>query len=327
MRLSNMFTRETASSFLALSILATLFMMPLFVAAQSFDEDDYERWARRSGLSRDAREAISDMDEDPEEHLPIPVLLGVELRNLTKNFGDPRDGGTRTHEGLDMLAPEGTPVASPTEAVVTRVGDGAGSGIYVRTANPGGETFVYMHLVSIAKGLRRGDVLKRGDLIGFVGNTGNASGGPPHLHFEIRKDGALDPYPRLTEVFTLEERVRGIGEAIQNGGEDYLPLYASRLAALSASLGVAPTASVGATNPAFSRDLELGSTGPDVRALQQFLNAAGFVIATEGPGSPGAESEYFGAKTQEALARYQRAVGITPASGYFGPKTRATVKL
>ena len=75
----------------------------------------------------------------------------------------------------------------------------------------------------------------------------------------------------------------------------------------------------------FTRDLEVGSTGEDARALQQFLNANGFAIAESGPGSPGNETTMFGGLTRAALAAFQAANDISPAVGYFGPKTRAFV--
>jgi len=76
---------------------------------------------------------------------------------------------------------------------------------------------------------------------------------------------------------------------------------------------------------AFTRDLSLGSRGEDVRQLQAYLNAHGFPAAASGPGSPGNETTYFGAATRSALAAFQASVGISPASGYFGPLTRAYV--
>lgn len=75
----------------------------------------------------------------------------------------------------------------------------------------------------------------------------------------------------------------------------------------------------------FTQNLTLGSTGAEVKALQQFLNGSGFPVSASGAGSPGNESTYFGAKTQAALAKYQAAKGITPSVGYFGPKTRQYV--
>lgn len=75
----------------------------------------------------------------------------------------------------------------------------------------------------------------------------------------------------------------------------------------------------------FTRNLTIGSVGDDVRALQQWLNANGYTVAASGPGSSGNETRYFGPATRAALAKYQAAVGISPASGYFGPITRARI--
>ena len=79
------------------------------------------------------------------------------------------------------------------------------------------------------------------------------------------------------------------------------------------------------TKYTFTRNLKLYMTGPDVLALQKYLNVQGFIIATTGPGSSGNETTMFGGKTQAALIKYQKAKGITPAVGYFGPITRGWV--
>ncbi len=73
----------------------------------------------------------------------------------------------------------------------------------------------------------------------------------------------------------------------------------------------------------FTRNLTIGSSGQDVKNLQVFLNDNGYTIASTGAGSPGDESTYFGARTAAALAKFQAASQITPASGILGPKTRA----
>jgi hypothetical protein len=75
----------------------------------------------------------------------------------------------------------------------------------------------------------------------------------------------------------------------------------------------------------FTRNLTVGSMGADVAALQVYLNAKGFMVASTGAGSPGRETNYFGGLTRAALARFQASVGIAPAVGYFGPITRAYV--
>lgn len=91
----------------------------------------------------------------------------------------------------------------------------------------------------------------------------------------------------------------------------------AQLAALS---GGAPSGSVSCN---FTRDLQVGSTGDDVKCLQQYLNASGYKVASSGVGSPGNETTYFGGLTKAAVAAWQAAKGISPAAGYFGPKSRA----
>lgn len=181
------------------------------------DEEENDRFSRyRGGYSSSVRRKINKLDNDEVENIPIPIIMGVTLRDLWPNFGDPRDGGDRKHEGLDIMAPRGAAIGSPTEAVVTRTGKGSSSGTYVQTANPGGEIFNYYHLDEIADGIRSGTELKVGDVLGYVGNTGNASGGATHLHFEIR-DGrrATDPFPRITEVFSDKVRIAYLTELLK----------------------------------------------------------------------------------------------------------------
>ena len=76
----------------------------------------------------------------------------------------------------------------------------------------------------------------------------------------------------------------------------------------------------------FKSNLTVGSLGSEVKALQAFLNSHGYTIANSGAGSPGNETTRFGGLTKAALIKYQKAKGITPAVGYFGPKTRASVE-
>ena len=77
---------------------------------------------------------------------------------------------------------------------------------------------------------------------------------------------------------------------------------------------------------AFKTDLTMGSLGEEVRALQQYLNAHGYTVSSTGAGSKGNETTRFGGLTKAALIKFQKAKGITPAVGYFGPKTRAAVE-
>ncbi len=87
-----------------------------------------------------------------------------------------------------------------------------------------------------------------------------------------------------------------------------------------------PQSAPASTTPSSVRDLTIGMTGSDVRALQQLLNAHGFVLVRTGVGSPGSETDHFGALTRTALARFQSKNAVRPAIGYFGPLTRAKMK-
>ena len=81
------------------------------------------------------------------------------------------------------------------------------------------------------------------------------------------------------------------------------------------------------TRTIFYRNLTLGDSGADVLSLQQLLNNGGYTLVANGPGSPGNETDYFGLRTQLALAKWQTATGILPAFGYFGTATRNQINL
>ena len=97
----------------------------------------------------------------------------------------PRFGpGWRLHLGTDIFATRGTPVRSPTDGVV-RLSDGGLGGISVYVVQDDGTYFYLAHLNNRVPGLRDGASVRTGDVVGYVGSTGNASGGSPHLHFEV----------------------------------------------------------------------------------------------------------------------------------------------
>lgn len=103
---------------------------------------------------------------------------------------------------------------------------------------------------------------------------------------------------------------------------------AATIALVKASLeGTVTAGSVTSTAVSvFKANLTVGSLGSEVKALQEYLNSHGYAVATSGPGSSGNETTRFGAATKAALIKFQKAKGITPAAGYFGPKTRAAIQ-
>jgi murein DD-endopeptidase MepM/ murein hydrolase activator NlpD len=107
-----------------------------------------------------------------------------------------RPGG-RQHEGIDIFAPKDTPVLSTTRGIVTRIGTNRLDGQVVWILGPGLERHYYAHLNRYG-GFQPGDRVDAGAIIGYVGNTGNARGGPAHLHYGIyRRGAAQNPYPRF----------------------------------------------------------------------------------------------------------------------------------
>lgn len=132
----------------------------------------------------------------PASELPVPVD-GVLPRQIADTFGAPR-GRDRSHAGIDIFARRGTPVRSATVGVVVDVSDRGLGGRQVWVIGPGRERYYYAHLEDWAEGLARGQVVQAGDLLGHVGDSGNAKGTPPHLHWGIYgTDGARDPLPLL----------------------------------------------------------------------------------------------------------------------------------
>lgn len=120
-----------------------------------------------------------------------------QARQIANIFGAPR-GRDRTHAGIDIFAKRGTPVRSATAGVVADVSERGLGGRQVWVIGPARERYYYAHLDDWADGLARGQVVQRGDLLGHVGDSGNAKGTPPHLHWGIYgTSGARDPLPLL----------------------------------------------------------------------------------------------------------------------------------
>jgi murein DD-endopeptidase MepM/ murein hydrolase activator NlpD len=145
-----------------------------------------------------AREPLAD------KNLLFP-LKGYDRANLRDNFGEVR--GTRKHEALDIMAPRGTPVVAVEDGRVAKLFRSAFGGITIYQFDPAERfAYYYAHLDRYAPGLAEGDAVKRGQVIGYVGSTGNAPAHAPHLHFTIFRLGqdkrwwkgeAVNPYPYL----------------------------------------------------------------------------------------------------------------------------------
>jgi murein DD-endopeptidase MepM/ murein hydrolase activator NlpD len=133
------------------------------------------------------------------QSVPLDACPVGGPHNVTNSFGASRGGGSRRHQGNDIMAPHGAPIIAVVSGRVTRTGNGGLGGKSVYLYGNGVE-FYYAHLSSISVGA--GQSVSAGQRLGGNGDTGNARGGAPHLHFEIHPGGgrAIDPYPSLARV-------------------------------------------------------------------------------------------------------------------------------
>ncbi len=166
--------------------------------------DSYYALRLQPELLRGGRFRVS-IREVPSIRFPVK---GKNSRSIASFFGDPRDGGTRDHHGVDIFAPRHTPVLAPSNASVTRVGEGDIGGRYVWLYDSKRSMNLYFAHLETRK-VERGDKVLAGQIIGTVGNTGNARTTAPHLHFGIYSNGPIDPFHFIVETDTIPDRIVG----------------------------------------------------------------------------------------------------------------------
>jgi murein DD-endopeptidase MepM/ murein hydrolase activator NlpD len=144
------------------------------------------------------------MDLGGAPRLAMPIA-GVDSRNLTDNFSETRDG--HRHGALDIMAPRGAPVLAAAEGNVAKLFNSKQGGLCVyQFTDKSDWCLYYAHLDHYAPGLHDGTLLRKGDVLGYVGTTGDAPANAPHLHFAVFKLGPdkkwwqgtpVDPLPLL----------------------------------------------------------------------------------------------------------------------------------
>jgi murein DD-endopeptidase MepM/ murein hydrolase activator NlpD len=138
----------------------------------------------------------------PADTTLLMPVQGVTVGRVADTW-HARRARTRKHEGQDIFASKGTRVLSATEGVVVRVGQNRLGGNIVAVLGAAGRYYYYAHLDRYADGLETGQLVEAGQLLGHVGNSGNARGTPPHLHFGVYSAaGAINPLPLLNRRLT-----------------------------------------------------------------------------------------------------------------------------
>lgn len=181
-----------------------------------------EPWTSKAPSDTNGGEDHWSFPWDPEKDTPQEstdlVFPVAGEHTLTESFGDPRGGGTRSHQGIDILASKGTPVVAVADGVVRWVQDEPGGRCCAVSLLHDDFRTRYIHLdndtpgtddgrrVGIAEGIEPGAQVRQGQLLGWVGDSGNAEATVPHLHFELRlADGTpLDPLSRLRTASDVE---------------------------------------------------------------------------------------------------------------------------
>jgi murein DD-endopeptidase MepM/ murein hydrolase activator NlpD len=149
--------------------------------------------------------AIDTVVAPADRELAMPVD-GVDPNDLRDTFHETR-GGNRPHEALDIIAPRGTPVRAVRDGYVEKLFTSEAGGLTIYQFDPSATyAYYYAHLDRYAAGLTERQSVRKGELIGYVGTTGNASPDAPHLHFAIfrltperrwSEGDPLNPYPLL----------------------------------------------------------------------------------------------------------------------------------
>ncbi len=175
-----------------------------------------EEWLRRRSRDRQRRPAPEpERRRDPASQrggyhagLIMPVA-GVSWKELQDSFGDARSGGRR-HMGIDIFAPRWTEALAATDGYLTSIGVGERSGRSLWLVGRDGRAFFYAHLQQWAEGVYEGMPVRAGELIGYVGNSGNAAGTPTHLHFEARDESGrtVNPYVVLANAEPMNRPVQ-----------------------------------------------------------------------------------------------------------------------
>jgi len=173
--------------------------------------------------------ATSGIKPGEPEHRVVPITfpLAADSVRFTSGFGDPRDGGKRRHMGQDMFCPRWTPILAAVDGTVDWIATKRPKkekGYELLLRGDDGNLYFYAHLnnddpgtrdndapptYAYARGLKNGDRVSAGEIVGYVGDSGDAEASGPHLHFEIHIKSwgnAIDPAPSLEAALARRSR-------------------------------------------------------------------------------------------------------------------------
>ena len=217
--------RASTNGILARAPKAGMALLPLLLAACWGHGSPAEPFTapapapvRERAYERPAPRERADAYVAPGASLVIPVR-GVRPEQLRDSYESPRSG--HVHHAIDIMAPGGTPVVAAADGTILKLRTGGNGGITIYQVGPDGRTlYYYAHLQRYAAGLREGMPVWRGQIIAYVGDTGNAGAGNYHLHFSVGRltdprrwweSENTNPYPLLAGDYARRTASEGGG--------------------------------------------------------------------------------------------------------------------
>ena len=198
---------RTIASNIVTAVLVSAFWIVAYNVTGSGSSGEVEVAGDKQVVGRNGQVTIAEGVVVGPSGLAIPVA-GIKPGQLVDTFTQTRAGGARVHDAIDIMAPDGTGVVAAAPGTVEKLffsQGGGGISAYIRSDDRRW-VYYYAHLSAYAPGVREGQRVPRGALIGFVGHSGNASPAGPHLHFAINQMAGgekwhqgtpINPYPLL----------------------------------------------------------------------------------------------------------------------------------
>lgn len=242
------------------------------------------------------------------------------LHNSDYGSGDAKHQKRGGHKGIDIFAPKGTPLVACTNGKIVKIGYTKVGGNRVTIKDNNGFNYYYAHMDRINPSLKKGDVINSGDFVGTVGDSGNAKGTHPHLHFSIYDNrgynrGNIDPWPMLKRTMGSLNTMNSIDPKMLSNTE-----VSDILSDFDFSNLPKNTKIIDILKNEDNRDLiSRGSKGEGVEEFQQILVNLGYDLGEYGPNKDGIDGK-FGPVTQKAVKEFQKDNGLK-VDGIIGIET------
>jgi len=236
----------------------------------------------------------------------------LAFHNSDYGEGDSKHQKRGGHGGIDIFAPKGTPLVACVSGKIVKIGKTKVGGNRVTIQDDRGLNYYYAHMDKILPSLKRGDLVSAGEFIGTVGDSGNAKGTHPHLHFSIYdkrgyKRGNINPWPFLSSQLDNVNTIETLPADIEGLSLDF--------STLPKDIKISDI-----IDNQDNRDLiTRGARGESVEEFQKILRDLGYDLGEFGPNGDGVDGK-FGRMTKEAIKSFQRDHGLE-VDGIIGINT------